>query len=151
MNEMVHTDIVDISDDSTKFCVSWVLCRVSELGLKILVNSWNHHTIPSTSLLICSKILITRNPTCLLVFETRLLVLRFCSQCVIDNGVPGFTQKICFSNFNPAGIERSFDFNPTFITYKQHSLDAKTMLCACWEHLSDLFLLSYSTYYDIQM
>ena len=79
MNEMVHTDIADISDDSTKFCVSWVSCR-----LKIFVNSRNHHTI----------------------------------QYVIDNGVPGFTRKICFSNFNPAGIERSFDINPTFTTYK---------------------------------
>ena len=39
-------------------------------------------------------------------------------QYVIDNGVPGFTRKICFSNFNLGGIERSFDINPTFTTYK---------------------------------
>ena len=56
MNEMGHTDIVDVSDDSTKFCVSRVMCRVSEYGLKIFVNTWNHHTMPSTLLLICSKI-----------------------------------------------------------------------------------------------
>ena len=30
MNKMVDADIVNISDDSTKFCVSLVLCRVSE-------------------------------------------------------------------------------------------------------------------------
>ena len=118
MNEMVHTDIVDISDDSTKFCVSWVLCSLSEYGLQIFVNSWNHHTIPSRFLRICNKILIKRNVTSPFVFEARLFVLRFCSQCVIDNGVPGFTRKLCFSNFNPAGIERSFDINPTFTTYK---------------------------------
>ena len=118
MNEMVHTNVVDISDDSTKFCVSWVLCRVSEYGLRIFVNSWNYHTIPSTFLLICSKILIKRNPTCLFVFETRLFVLRFCSQYVIDNEVPRLTRKICFSNFKPAVTERSFDMNPTFIKYK---------------------------------
>ena len=118
MNEMVHTDIVDISDDSTKFCVSWVLCRVSEYGLKMFVNSWNHHTIPSTFLLICSKILIKQNPSCLFVFETRLFVLRVCSKYVIDNGVPQFTRKTCFSKFNPAGNERSFDINPTFVKYK---------------------------------
>ena len=59
---MVHTDIVDISDDSTKFCVSWVLCRVLEYGLKMFVNSWSHHTIPSAFLLIGSKISIKRNP-----------------------------------------------------------------------------------------
>ena len=77
MNEMVHTDIVDISDDSTKFCVSWVLCRVSEYGLKMFVNSWNHHPIPSTLLLICSKILIIQNPNCLFVFERGCLFYVF--------------------------------------------------------------------------
>ena len=70
MNEMVHTDIVDISDDSTKFCVSWVLYRVSEYGLKMFVNSWNRRTSPNTFLLICTKILIKQNPSCLFVFET---------------------------------------------------------------------------------
>ena len=88
MNEMVHTDIVDISDDLTKFCVSWVLCRVSEYCLKMFVNSWNLHTIPSTFLLICSKILIKQNPTCLFAFETRLFVLRVCSKYVIDIFIP---------------------------------------------------------------
>ena len=88
MNEMVHTDIVDISDDLTKFCVSWVLCRVSEYCLKMFVNSWNLHTIPSTFSLICSKILIKQNPTCLFAFETRLFVLRVCSKYVIDIFIP---------------------------------------------------------------
>ena len=118
MNEMVHVDIVDISDDSTKFCVSWVLCRVLEYSLKMFVNSWNHHTIPSTFSLICSKISIKRNPTYLFVFETKLFVLRFCIQDVIDNGVPRFTRKICFSKFNPAGVERYSDINPMSITPK---------------------------------
>ena len=77
MNEMVHADIVDIFDDSTQFSVSWVLCRVLEYGLKMFVNSWNHHTIPSTFLPICSKISIKRNPTYLFVFETKLFVLHF--------------------------------------------------------------------------
>ena len=62
----------------------------------MFVNSWNHHTVPSTFLLICSKILIKWNSTYLFVFETRLFVLHFCSQHVIDNGVPRFAQKICF-------------------------------------------------------
>ena len=118
MNEMVHADIVDMFDDSTQFSVSWVLCRVSEYGLKMFVNSWNHHTISSTFLLICSKISIKRNPTYLFVFETELFVLRFCSQYVIDNGVPRFTRKSCFSNFNPAGTERYSDITPTSITSK---------------------------------
>ena len=114
MNEMIHTDIVDISDDSTKFCISWVLSQVSEYGRKMFVNSWNH-TIPSTFLLICR---IQQNSTCLFVFETRFFVLRVCSKYVIGNGVPQFTRKTCFSKFNPAGNERSFDINPTFVTYK---------------------------------
>ena len=147
MNELVHTDTLDISDDSTKFYIS----RVSEYDLKMFVNSWNHHTTPSTFLLICSKILIKQDPTCLFLFETRLFVLCVCSKYDIDNGVPHFTQKTCFLKFNPAGTERSFDINPTSITYKQHSMDVNTMLCACWEHFSDLFLLSCSTCFDIQM
>ena len=118
MNEMVHTDIAYISDDSTKFCVSWVLCRVLEYVLNMFVNSWNHDTIPSTCLLICSKMLFKRNPTCLFVFKTRLFVLRVCSKYVIDNGVPHFTRKTYFSKFNPAVTERSFDIHPTFLTYK---------------------------------
>ena len=75
MNEMVHADIVDISDDSTKFCVSWVLCRVSESGLKMFVNLWNHHTLQSTFLLVCSEMLIKRNPTYLFVFEMKFFLL----------------------------------------------------------------------------
>ena len=47
MNEMVHADIVNISDDSTKFCVSWILCLVVEYDIKMFVDSWNHHSIPS--------------------------------------------------------------------------------------------------------
>ena len=39
INEMVHADIVDNSDDSRKFCVTWVLCRVSEYDHKMFVNS----------------------------------------------------------------------------------------------------------------
>ena len=118
MNEMVHTDIVDISDDSKNFNIFWVLCRVSEYDMKIFVNLWNHHTIASTFLLICSKILIKRNLTCLYLLETRLFALRVCSKHVIDNRVTHFTGKTYFSKFNPAGTVRYFDINSTFITYK---------------------------------
>ena len=55
-------------------------------------------------------------------------------------------RKTCFSTFNPAGTEYSFDINPTFITYKQHSMAVKTMLCACWEHFPDLFSFLYRAY-----
>ena len=115
---MVHTDIVDISDDSKNFYMSWVLCQVSNYGIKIFVNVWNHHTIASMFLLICSKILIKRNPTGLYLLETRLFALRVCSKYVIDNRVIDFTWKTHFSKFNPGGTERYFDINPTLITYK---------------------------------
>jgi len=51
MNELVQSDTIDMSDDTTKFSVSWVLCRLSEYGLRIFVESWNHHSIPSKNIL----------------------------------------------------------------------------------------------------
>ena len=73
-NEMVHSDIVDISDDSTKLCVSWVLYRNPEYGFKIFVNSWNHHAIPSMFLLVCSEMLIKRNRIENNILFTKILV-----------------------------------------------------------------------------
>ena len=145
MNEMVHTVIVDISDDSTKFCVAWVLCWVSQYGLKTFVNSWNHHTIPSTFLLICRKILIKRNPTSLLVFETKFFVLHFCTQCVTDNGVLGFTRKTCFSKFNPADIEHL-----TLIQHSSRTNKVLWMLKQCCVTAGNTFLI-YSYFHSARV
>ena len=75
VNEMVHVDIADISDYKTKFRISWVLCRVSELSLlKMFVNSWNHYAIPSIFLLICSEIEIKQNRIENNILLTKILV-----------------------------------------------------------------------------
>jgi len=44
----VAADKIDMTNDVTKFCVSWVACQVSYSGLEDFVNSWNHHKIPSS-------------------------------------------------------------------------------------------------------
>ena len=49
LNDLVAKDLIDMSNDTTKFCVSWVTCKVSNYGLPKFVLSWNHHTIPSKS------------------------------------------------------------------------------------------------------
>ena len=40
-------DKIDMTNDVTKFCVSWVTCNVTKYGLTEFVASWNHHRIPS--------------------------------------------------------------------------------------------------------
>lgn len=49
--EMENNDIIDMEDDVTKFCVSWVTRQVVEVGLGYAVNSWNSHPIPGNSFL----------------------------------------------------------------------------------------------------
>lgn len=47
LTNLVATDKIDMTNDVTKFCVSWVACKVSNHGLSQFVKSWNHHRIPS--------------------------------------------------------------------------------------------------------
>ena len=74
INEMVHADIVDISDDSTKLCVSWILCQVSEYHLNMFVNSWTHYTIPSMLLFVDNEMLIKRKRIENNIVLTKILV-----------------------------------------------------------------------------
>ena len=46
--DMENNGMIDIEDDVTKFCVSWVARQVVEVGLGYAVNSWNSHHIPGT-------------------------------------------------------------------------------------------------------
>ena len=72
-NEMVHADI---SDDWTQFCVYWVLFRVSKHLPKRFLNSWNHRSIPSKFLLVCSEVLFKRNRKENDILLTKILVKR---------------------------------------------------------------------------
>ena len=47
LNDLVARDCIDMSNEITKFCVSWVTCRVSHYGLSKFASCWNLHTIPS--------------------------------------------------------------------------------------------------------
>ena len=43
---MENDGVIDMEDEVTKFCVSWVAKKVVEVGLSYVVNSWNSHPIP---------------------------------------------------------------------------------------------------------
>ena len=38
-------DLIDMTQDHTKFVVSWVYCCVANVGLQLFVEAWNHHSI----------------------------------------------------------------------------------------------------------
>ena len=46
LNQFVQDGSIDMSLEVTKFAVSWVTCRVSNVGLRRFVEAWNHHSIP---------------------------------------------------------------------------------------------------------
>ncbi|XP_057294025.1 uncharacterized protein LOC130622575 [Hydractinia symbiolongicarpus] len=43
---MANEEIIDMSNDCVKFCVSFVSCLVASYGLQIVISSWNNHPIP---------------------------------------------------------------------------------------------------------
>lgn len=44
--QMENDGVIDMEDEVTKFCISWVAKKVVEVGLSYVVNSWNSHPIP---------------------------------------------------------------------------------------------------------
>ena len=46
LHELCDADLIDISEASTKFCVSAVARNVAEVGVQRFVRAWNEHTIP---------------------------------------------------------------------------------------------------------
>lgn len=47
LNDLVSKGYIDMSNQVTKFCVSWVTCGVSNYGLGKFIDAWNKHPIPS--------------------------------------------------------------------------------------------------------
>ena len=41
-----NNQIIDMSYEIQKFCISFVACAAASHGLKIVIMSWNAHTIP---------------------------------------------------------------------------------------------------------
>lgn len=46
LNAMVNEEIIDMTDEVTKFCVSWITLRVCDIGRRQVIDSWNNHPIP---------------------------------------------------------------------------------------------------------
>ena len=46
LNSMVNAELLNMDDDITKFCVSWLMTRVADPGIKQVIQSWNSHSIP---------------------------------------------------------------------------------------------------------
>lgn len=44
---LVENDVIDMDNPVHKFCLSWLTIRVENFGLKILVQSWSNHPLPS--------------------------------------------------------------------------------------------------------
>ncbi len=47
---MANEELIDMEDDSTKFCVSWFVSRVADTGIKQVIDGWNNHPIPGTQI-----------------------------------------------------------------------------------------------------
>ena len=50
LSNFVASDRIDMDNEVTRFCISWVPCNVSRHGLKKFVQSWNNDRIPSNSI-----------------------------------------------------------------------------------------------------
>ena len=44
--QFVTEVLIDMTQDHTKFAVSWVSCCVANVGLQIFFEAWNHHSVP---------------------------------------------------------------------------------------------------------
>ena len=47
LTQMDNDEIIDMSDETVKYCVSAVTCIVSSYGMQQVVSSWNMHPIAS--------------------------------------------------------------------------------------------------------
>ena len=87
---MEATNLINMSDETTKFCVSFVTCNVAYHGLSLFVAAWNHHSIPGK----CNDIII--DDTCAIIIcdtgrgvPNHLQVQRYETIPIPDGEVPG--------------------------------------------------------------
>jgi len=57
---MENESLIDMDDETTKYCVSWVTRQVVEIGLNYAVGSWNSHPTPGKRLADCLMCAIVR-------------------------------------------------------------------------------------------
>ena len=46
LQHLISARKIDMDCPIVCFSVSWIACRVSNVGITLLVQSWNHHVIP---------------------------------------------------------------------------------------------------------
>ncbi|KAK3738875.1 hypothetical protein QZH41_014659 [Actinostola sp. cb2023] len=46
LNKMVQEEVIDMTDDTDRFCVSWITIQTVQAGLRELLSAWNSHSIP---------------------------------------------------------------------------------------------------------
>ncbi len=49
---MEEAGCFSMDDPSHKFCISWVTLKVSQVGTRLVVESWNNHHIPGYIIII---------------------------------------------------------------------------------------------------
>ena len=45
--KMMENGEISLDDQMCKFCVSWYTLRVANIGISLLISSWNEHPISS--------------------------------------------------------------------------------------------------------
>lgn len=51
---MVQEELIDMTNETERYCISWITIQMVEAGLKVLIPAWNNHPIPSNT---CSNLL----------------------------------------------------------------------------------------------
>lgn len=46
LNKMVEEEVIDMRNETDKFCVSFITVRVVQAGVQELLPAWNYHHIP---------------------------------------------------------------------------------------------------------
>ena len=64
---MDNDGIINMENETEKFCVSFVTCEVAKVGMERTIGSWNFHRIPGIALLILISI-VNRREGCKLPF-----------------------------------------------------------------------------------
>jgi len=61
LNELHNAGMLDMGNESIRYCVSWYAIHVIKVGLQYAVGAWNCHPIPGKKMLIESKYIVELN------------------------------------------------------------------------------------------
>ena len=46
LNRMVQEELIDMTNDIDRYCVSWITIQTVQAGIQELIAAWNSHSIP---------------------------------------------------------------------------------------------------------